>query len=92
MKNNTQTICKTIAYIATLLSWASIFVFLVMIGPPIWGVIQITVTFISVLAYINKTGKYKKLKERIAELEARVEKLERKAYIESLVDGKKKAD
>lgn len=69
-------ICKTIICVTIIIAWAYIFGLLVIIGPPIWGILLLITTTICLKAYFS-SRKYKNLNEKIEELNERIEDLEK---------------
>ena len=70
-------ICKTIICVTIIIAWAYIFGLLVIIGPPIWGVLLLIATTICLTTYFLKSSKYKNLNEKIEDLNKRIENLEK---------------
>lgn len=52
----------------------------------------LVITGVCLAIYLFRNNKIKQLESENAELKKKLQEVERKAYIESLVDGKKKAD
>ena len=76
MNEKTIVICKSITFTISFAIWSYLLVTLILIGPPIWGVLQILLSTILGLIYIVKTKKNKKLITKIDNLEKRIKILE----------------
>ena len=76
MNEKTVVICKSITFTISFAIWSYLLVTLILIGPPIWGVLQILLSTILGLIYIVKTKKNKKLITKIDNLEKRIKILE----------------
>lgn len=76
MNEKTAIICKSITFIVSFAIWAYLLISLILIGPPIWGMLQILLSTIGGIIYLLRSKKNKKLIKRIEDLEKRIELLE----------------
>lgn len=74
-KSTITQICKTIISIVLIIAWVFIFCFLLLMGPPIWGVLLLILTTICLITYFRKSNKNSN--KKIDELEKRIENLEK---------------
>ena len=75
-------VCKTIISIVLIIVWGYIFCFLVLIGPPIWGVLLLILTTICLITYFCTSNKYRNLNKRIEDIEKETQQL--KAEIQKI--------
>lgn len=79
-------ICKTIAYIATLFMWCTIYFLSTMSGAYPYMLLQILITAICAIVYLTKTAKYKSICKKIEMLEKRLGELEAQQAVTAAIE------
>ena len=85
-------ICKTVAYIATLVMWATIYFLSTISGAYPYMLLQIIVTAICALIYLTKTAKYKSICKTVEALEKRLELEAQQAVTAAIEKSEKRED
>ena len=85
-------ICKTVAYIATLVMWATIYFLSTISGADPYMLLQIIVTAICALIYLTKTAKYKSICKTVEALEKRLEELEAQQAVTAAIEKSEKRE
>ncbi len=88
MENIITTICKTVIGVAAIIAWTFTFIFLIMIGLGIWGLLWMLFTAICLIVLIPKTmqtKKYKNLCNTINEHEKRLSDIEREQMVNKVM-------